>query len=109
ELLRWFFRAHRGRRAGDLRVPRVLLPGVITRQHGWHGHSTGHRRHSSGRRVARVVRDRAAFTAINLVGVSQVAALQNTLTATKLAVIVLLLVLGFTAGSGDWAHFSMAT
>jgi len=50
-----------------------------------------------------------AFTAVNLFGVSQVATLQNGLTATKLAVIVLLLVLGFTAGSGDWSHFSQAT
>ena len=49
-----------------------------------------------------------AFTAINLVGVSQVAKLQNVLTATKLLVIGAFLVLGFTVGNGDWGHFSMA-
>ena len=48
----------------------------------------------------------AAFTALNLVGVSQVAALQNVLTATKLAVIGVFLVAGFTVGTGDWSHFS---
>jgi APA family basic amino acid/polyamine antiporter len=49
------------------------------------------------------------FTAANLVGVSQVAKLQNVLTVTKLAVIAALLVLGFTIGNGDWAHFSETT
>jgi basic amino acid/polyamine antiporter, APA family len=48
----------------------------------------------------------AAFTALNLVGVSQVAALQNVLTATKLAVIGVFLVAGLTVGTGDWSHFS---
>jgi basic amino acid/polyamine antiporter, APA family len=48
----------------------------------------------------------AAFTALNLVGVSQVASLQNVLTATKLAVIGVFLVAGFTVGTGDWSHFS---
>ena len=48
----------------------------------------------------------AIFTAVNLVGVSQVATLQNALTATKLIVIAALLLLGFTIGNGDWAHFS---
>jgi len=51
----------------------------------------------------------AIFTAINLVGVEQVAKLQNALTATKLAVIGGLLLLGFTAGSGDWSHFAQVT
>jgi basic amino acid/polyamine antiporter, APA family len=46
------------------------------------------------------------FTAINLFGVAQVAKLQNALTATKLTVIAAFLVLGFTIGEGDWAHFS---
>jgi APA family basic amino acid/polyamine antiporter len=46
------------------------------------------------------------FTAVNVVGVSQVAALQNVLTAVKLVVIAGLLFLGFTLGNGDWAHFS---
>jgi basic amino acid/polyamine antiporter, APA family len=49
------------------------------------------------------------FTAVNLVGVEQVARLQNVLTGTKLAVIGVLLLLGFTMGSGDWAHFSQVT
>jgi APA family basic amino acid/polyamine antiporter len=49
------------------------------------------------------------FTAANLVGVSQVAKLQNVLTATKLVVIAALLILGFTVGNGDWAHFSQVT
>lgn len=48
----------------------------------------------------------AAFTGINLVGVTQVARLQNALTGTKLLVIGALLVLGFAAGDGQWAHFS---
>jgi APA family basic amino acid/polyamine antiporter len=48
----------------------------------------------------------AAFTALNLVGVLQVAALQNVLTATKLAVIGVFLVAGFTVGTGVWSHFS---
>ncbi|ODS55725.1 MAG: amino acid permease [Acidobacteria bacterium SCN 69-37] len=47
-----------------------------------------------------------AFTAINIVGASQVAAVQNALTITKLAVIGSLLLLGFTLGNGDWGHFS---
>lgn len=47
-----------------------------------------------------------AFTAVNVIGASQVAALQNGLTVTKLAVIAGFLVLGFTVGQGDWSHFS---
>jgi APA family basic amino acid/polyamine antiporter len=46
------------------------------------------------------------FTAVNLIGISQVAGLQNFLTATKLFVVGAFLVLGFTMGSGDWSHFS---
>ena len=46
-----------------------------------------------------------AFTAVNLVGVVQVAALQNVLTITKLAVIGAFLLLGFLFGNGDWGHF----
>ena len=49
------------------------------------------------------------FTAVNLVGVERVAKLQNALTATKLVVIGALLLLGFTAGSGDWGHFAQVT
>lgn len=51
----------------------------------------------------------AAFTAVNVLGVSQVAKLQNVLTATKLVVIGGLLLLGFTIGNGDWGHLSEAT
>lgn len=51
----------------------------------------------------------AIFTAINLFGVEQVAKLQNALTATKLAVIGVLLLFGFTMGSGDWSHFAQVT
>jgi amino acid transporter len=41
-----------------------------------------------------------------VLGVSQVAALQNVLTATKLAVIAAFLLIGFAIGNGDWVHFS---
>ena len=51
----------------------------------------------------------AVFTAVNVLGVSQVARLQNVLTAVKLTVIGGLLLLGFTIGNGDWSHFSEAT
>lgn len=51
----------------------------------------------------------AVFTAANVVGVSQVAALQNVLTATKLTVVAAFLLLGFSIGSGDWTHFSQTT
>jgi APA family basic amino acid/polyamine antiporter len=51
----------------------------------------------------------ALFTAVNLFGVSQVAKLQNALTGTKLLVVGALLLLGFTAGTGDWSHFSQTT
>jgi APA family basic amino acid/polyamine antiporter len=47
-----------------------------------------------------------AFTAINVIGASQVAAVQNALTVAKLVVIGSLLLLGFTLGDGDWGHFS---
>jgi APA family basic amino acid/polyamine antiporter len=46
-----------------------------------------------------------AFTAINVIGASQVAVLQNVLTITKLAVVGGFLLLGFTVGDGDWGHF----
>lgn len=46
------------------------------------------------------------FTAVNIVGASQVAAVQNALTVTKLLVLGGLLLLGFTIGDGDWGHFS---
>jgi APA family basic amino acid/polyamine antiporter len=46
------------------------------------------------------------FTLLNIFGVGQVAKLQNVLTAGKLLVLALFLVLGFAVGQGDWAHFS---
>ncbi|MEX2301373.1 MAG: amino acid permease, partial [Bryobacterales bacterium] len=46
------------------------------------------------------------FTLLNVFGVGQVAKLQNVLTAGKLLVLALFLVLGFSVGQGDWAHFS---
>ena len=48
----------------------------------------------------------AAFTAVNLVNVSRVEKLQNLLTGTKLVVIAVFLVLGFSLGNGDWVHFT---
>jgi len=48
----------------------------------------------------------AAFTAVNLIHVSRVEKLQIFLTATKLVVIAVFLVLGFSIGSGDWVHFT---
>ena len=45
------------------------------------------------------------FTAFNVFGVGHVAQLQNALTAGKLLVLGLFLVLGFAFGQGDWAHF----
>ena len=48
----------------------------------------------------------AMFTAVNVIGVSQVARLQNVLTATKLAVIGAFLLLGFTVGSGSWGNLA---
>jgi APA family basic amino acid/polyamine antiporter len=46
------------------------------------------------------------LTVVNLAGATHVARLQNLLTATKLTVVAALLLLGFTIGHGDWAHFS---
>jgi APA family basic amino acid/polyamine antiporter len=51
----------------------------------------------------------AIFTAANVVGVSQVAALQNVLTGTKLTVVAAFLLMGFAIGGGDWTHFSQTT
>jgi len=48
----------------------------------------------------------AAFTILNCFGVGRTAKVQNVLTGTKLVVIVLFVILGFLAGSGDWSHFS---
>jgi APA family basic amino acid/polyamine antiporter len=51
----------------------------------------------------------AVFTAVNLFGIAQVAKLQNVLTATKILVIFVLLLLGFTIGNGDWGHLAETT
>lgn len=48
----------------------------------------------------------AALTLLNMLGVGEVAKLQNGLTAMKLVVLGALLVLGFAIGSGDWGHFT---
>jgi APA family basic amino acid/polyamine antiporter len=48
------------------------------------------------------------FTALNLLSVDAVAKMQNGLTGIKLFVLGALLLLGFTVGTGDWAHFSQA-
>lgn len=49
----------------------------------------------------------AVFTILNCLGVRRTANVQNVLTGAKVFVIVAFLALGFTVGSGDWAHFSM--
>lgn len=48
------------------------------------------------------------FTVINYVGIHFVASVQNILSALKFAVLLGLLVLGFTIGKGDWGNFSQA-
>ena len=48
----------------------------------------------------------ALFTVLNFYGVKLVAAVQNTLTTTKVAVILGLIVFGLAFGQGDWSHFS---
>ena len=47
------------------------------------------------------------FTLLNLVGVQRAARVQNVLTAAKVAIVVIFIVLGFTIGNGSWQHFSM--
>jgi len=48
----------------------------------------------------------AAFSILNCLGVRRTARVQNTLTATKLVVIIGFVGLGFLSGSGSWQHFS---
>ena len=48
----------------------------------------------------------ALFTALNVFGMRPAARAQNFLTATKVVVILAFVTLGFTAGHGDWGHFS---
>jgi APA family basic amino acid/polyamine antiporter len=51
----------------------------------------------------------AAFTLLNVFGVQRVARIQNVLTAGKVLVLAAFIVLAFTIGRGDMAHFSMTT
>ncbi|MBL8173340.1 MAG: amino acid permease [Bryobacterales bacterium] len=46
------------------------------------------------------------LTVLNVVGVQRSARFQTVFTGLKVAVIVALIVLGFTAGKGSWEHFS---
>jgi len=46
------------------------------------------------------------FSVLNCLGVRRTAKVQNALTATKLAVILGFITLGFLSGSGSWKHFS---
>src|SRR6516165_7102742 len=48
----------------------------------------------------------AGFTALNCFGIGRTAKVQNVLTTTKILVISAFLLLGFTAGTGSWSHFS---
>ncbi|HVX67053.1 MAG TPA: amino acid permease [Bryobacteraceae bacterium] len=47
------------------------------------------------------------LTAVNCIGTSRVAKLQNLLTATKLIVLFAFIGLGVVAGTGSWEHLSM--
>ena len=49
------------------------------------------------------------FTVLNVFGLQRVARIQNVLTGAKLLVLVAFIVLGFFAGSGDMANFSLDT
>ena len=51
----------------------------------------------------------AALAAVNILGVSVAARLQNVLTGLTLGGIGVFLALAFTMGRGDWAHFQMST
>ena len=48
----------------------------------------------------------AGFTILNCVGVGRTAKVQNVLTSIKLLVIIGFVFLGFSGGTGNWAHFS---
>jgi len=48
----------------------------------------------------------AGFTILNCFGLKLTSKVQNTLTTTKICVILLFLLAGFAAGSGSWNHFS---
>ena len=46
------------------------------------------------------------FTLLNCFGLGRTAKVQNVLTSTKIMVIVGFVLLGFSAGTGSWSHFS---
>ncbi len=46
------------------------------------------------------------FTVLNCFGIGRVAKIQNVLTGTKIVVVLTFVGLGFSAGTGSWAHFS---
>ncbi len=48
----------------------------------------------------------AVFTILNCFGVKFISRIQNTLTTTKVLVIVVFVIAGFAAGNGSWSHFS---
>jgi APA family basic amino acid/polyamine antiporter len=48
----------------------------------------------------------ALFTILNCFGIGRITKFQTALTAAKLLVIAGFVTLGFTAGAGDWSHFS---
>jgi len=48
----------------------------------------------------------AAFTILNCLGLGRTAKVQNVLTSTKVIALAAFVFLGFTAGTGSWAHFS---
>jgi APA family basic amino acid/polyamine antiporter len=48
----------------------------------------------------------ALFTLLNMLRIETVARVQNTLTAIKIIVLVLFIVLGVAVGKGDWSHFA---
>jgi APA family basic amino acid/polyamine antiporter len=50
----------------------------------------------------------AAFTIVNCIGIRTTARVQNVLTATKVGVIILLIVAGFAFGNGDWRNFGLS-
>ncbi|MGD0921813.1 MAG: amino acid permease [Terriglobia bacterium] len=50
----------------------------------------------------------AAFTVVNILGLKLASRLQNVLTALKLGILGTFLALAFTAGQGDWSHFTQA-
>ena len=48
----------------------------------------------------------ALFTVLNIFGLQRSARVQNVLTAAKIAIIVLFIVMAFTVGHGSWSNFS---